>query len=1115
MIGVLRAVVGAFASVRPTVIGPCVGVLHRLASVAILAALVTGCSSKVLQAGGLELILETNMKQGTAFDSITVDIQEEQGEAGTFRTLTDVSIPVQMGTLPGTVSIAAGKSGNEVALITITAMLGNAPVLDRVIEVQVPEDRVAELVVLLSSNCAGQLHTTCPDPQTESCQPASGTCGADSVNASTLPPYSPNDFEAGMPDATVEAGPAAPPDATAETGSEEAAPDGTAPGDASAEPDVVPIGPTCTPGGSCAFSSCQSGSYVCEDGGRVCSPIATELIEAGTACSQPDEAGVAVDAGTATFVCNAAGACVACNAGGDCSDPTLPCIRKAYACSSGVATCQTVGDAVEGSSCGTGVYCYGGVCSTCTVGAACAPATNPCHLGSVTACTAGVPTCTDQTTNAAAGKACETATVPSGVCDGAGNCVSCTPNALCTPTGNTCRSGTMSCSSGPDCVAGNAVNQGKPCGTGKVCSDGTCVACGAASCPDGCCNADGCVAAETTAECGLGGVACSTCPPPAMDGVAACVTATGTCAVTCNAGYHACSGACAANTSVNTCGASCTPCALANAASACTNGACAIATCNPGFGNCNGLASDGCETPLDTNTNCAGCNVACTQPNATATCATGVCAIATCDAGYHICSGACASSTSVNTCGASCTPCALSNATSACTNGACAIATCDPGFGNCNGLASDGCETPLDTNANCAGCNVACTQPNATATCATGVCAIAACDAGYHICSGACASSTSVNTCGTLCTPCALANATSACTDGACAVATCDPGFGNCNGLASDGCEANLLTSSTNCGACQHNCLGGECLDGECQPIAIVPATAQPTALTSDGTQVMWTNSAGAVQGVKVTGGTTWTLGSATNASPYITNDGTYTYWANNLACADPLLGSAAVLSALDTGGPATTQWSIENCGVPVTMQSVLATGANLYSVLFNPIVGECGATLYFQPLQMPSATPPPAFTTGPCVPKGLAADATNIYWTDLGTGAVMAEPLAGGTPTSLAAAVSPLGIGVAGGYVYWTDNVSDVLQRVATSLATTAQTLESTTAPGPLYVDGTNVYWIDSSGVERAPVAGGTVVTVGVGQTPVAIAGDATAVYWANQGTGAGNGSIQRLRKP
>jgi hypothetical protein len=127
------------------------------------------------------------------------------------------------------------------------------------------------------------------------------------------------------------------------------------------------------------------------------------------------------------------------------------------------------------------------------------------------------------------------------------------------------------------------------------------------------------------------------------------------------------------------------------------------------------------------------------------------------------------STTNCGTCGKVCP--AVANATSYCSNGVCGF-NCSSGYGNCDGNSSNGCETNVRTSpTNCGGCGTVCpARPNATMTCANGVCGF-----------------------------------------------TCNLGFGNCDGNALNGCEVDLRTSTTNCGACGVRCAVGQtCSAGRC-----------------------------------------------------------------------------------------------------------------------------------------------------------------------------------------------------------------------------------------------------------------------------------------------------------
>jgi len=265
----------------------------------------------------------------------------------------------------------------------------------------------------------------------------------------------PGSVAQGSPDATVS------PDSGAEAGPEMTG----------GQTDATMSGPdtsACTPGATCSPSPCQSGQYVCEDSGLVCQPI--KALTDGTQCIGVADAGAQADGGTGG-VCFG-GVCTACNAGQDCS-VAGSCAKKTIECSTGQPECTAAGNVSDGTPCASGMYCYSGVCSACTVGASCTPV-NPCHKGSVGSCAGGVATCTDTTVNATNGTTCGT----NMVCN-AGTCMACTAGALCTPT-NVCDVGQTSCQTGASVctdTGANPAKTGSACGTNAVCNGGTCVSC--------------------------------------------------------------------------------------------------------------------------------------------------------------------------------------------------------------------------------------------------------------------------------------------------------------------------------------------------------------------------------------------------------------------------------------------------------------------------------------------------------------------------------------------------------------------------------------------------------------------------------------------------------------
>ena len=285
------------------------------------------------------------------------------------------------------------------------------------------------------------------------------------------------------------------------------------------------------------------------------------------------------------------------------------------------------------------------------------------------------------------------------------------------------------------------------------------------------------------------------------------------------------------------CGGCDAPCALANAIAGCTAGSCTVGMCNEGWGDCDGMADNGCETPLDTLTDCGGCGMPCVRDQATATCATGMCAVAECATGHGNCDGmdenGCETSLdSLTDCGGCGVPCALDHADASCGTGSCRLMGCDGGYYDCDGVDGTGCEATLDTLTNCGGCMIPCALDHASESCATSTCALTACDPGYDNCDGrsttGCETSLrTVTHCGRCGTPCSLSNATESCATGSCLIEACSPDHGNCDGMDSTGCEADLRASTTDCGRCGHGCRAGvDCLNGICADERILSISA-------------------------------------------------------------------------------------------------------------------------------------------------------------------------------------------------------------------------------------------------------------------------------------------------
>jgi hypothetical protein len=259
----------------------------------------------------------------------------------------------------------------------------------------------------------------------------------------------------------------------------------------------------------------------------------------------------------------------------------------------------------------------------------------------------------------------------------------------------------------------------------------------------------------------------------------------------------------------------------------CTGAGCSVVSCAPGYADCDADASNGCEAVLDSIDHCGGCNQSCAVANGEATCSAGACGFVGCSPGFGDCDGDIATNgcerplDSLTSCGGCDVPCALPDGETTCNGGVCALTGCGNGFDDCDGDASNGCEAPLDTLADCGGCGAPC----ASASCSGGVCSsascaafLADCDADGAICETDLRTLSDCVSCGV---PCGdqdgrLANATATCASGGCGIAACDPGFDDCDSSAATGCEAQI-GSNAHCGGCNLPCDANEtCSAGSC-----------------------------------------------------------------------------------------------------------------------------------------------------------------------------------------------------------------------------------------------------------------------------------------------------------
>ncbi|MEZ4389605.1 MAG: discoidin domain-containing protein [Polyangiales bacterium] len=288
----------------------------------------------------------------------------------------------------------------------------------------------------------------------------------------------------------------------------------------------------------------------------------------------------------------------------------------------------------------------------------------------------------------------------------------------------------------------------------------------------------------------------------------------------------------------------------------CVAGCNSMRACPTGQTCCNG----GCVDPQANTAHCGACGQSCSVPNASPACANGTCAVGMCTAPYADCDSdgmnGCETDTSsalahCGGCGRSCE--ARPHTAARCDGGRCAY-TCEQGFADCDGVESNGCEVDLRASTeHCGACGVRCDPANATARCDMGRCAVGSCDADYGDCDGNATNGceadlrSSTSHCGGCGAACASTpNTLVVCAARACQ-RVCTTGFADCDGVESNGCEVDTRTSNSHCGGCGRACMpsggAGMCVAGSCTLTACATGRADCDGLPGNGCEVDVTSS--------------------------------------------------------------------------------------------------------------------------------------------------------------------------------------------------------------------------------------------------------------------------------
>jgi hypothetical protein len=276
----------------------------------------------------------------------------------------------------------------------------------------------------------------------------------------------------------------------------------------------------------------------------------------------------------------------------------------------------------------------------------------------------------------------------------------------------------------------------------------------------------------------------------------------------------------------------------------------------------------------------------------------------------------------------------------------------------------------------------------------------------------------------------------------------CQGGTVLCGGRCVD--ETN---DGQNCGACGHDCLGGQCVGSTCEPF-IYASSTDPYDIVIVNGNLYWVDQASTV----------WTCPAlATSCTP------------------SALVGGQAQPTRITYDGSSCLFWT-NNAG-----------GVN----------GSVGAH------QLGGTTCPTKTSLG--APQGIAADANYLFWTDTATNQVTRLNRSGGA-TSATASTQPGGVAILGSAVYWAEDGTSSVRTSPEASWIPATVSGGQSTPWAFSVTAPNVYWVDFANPGAIWQTNGTVTTQIVGSrvNPIRIASDPSTIYWTENGASAMDGAVR-----
>jgi hypothetical protein len=317
----------------------------------------------------------------------------------------------------------------------------------------------------------------------------------------------------------------------------------------------------------------------------------------------------------------------------------------------------------------------------------------------------------------------------------------------------------------------------------------------------------------------------------------------------------------------------------------------------------------------------------------------------------------------------------------------------------------------------------------------------------------------------------------------------CDAGLTACGQACVD-----TRTDDNHCGGCGLTC--ANCTEGECV-VAIFADAGVAQGIAVDGNRVYWTDfQTFSVMSAGLDGSDVKVLATGQTYPKGIAVSGDHIYWANAGAGSPP--NGSIMRATLDGGSPTAI------ASGQAAPQLVVVGGDRVFWANAYPDDAGAAAVASVSMSADGGSGNVMTLSTGPEAARGLAVNATNVFWIDGATRRIMSAPFHGtAVPLGDTTASAPMSVAANASRVFWTEYSDNRVNQAP--LDGGVSSLFSNThgcCPVGAIADEQNVYWTEDTGdIVKASLDGGAprVLASGQGTTNYFLAVDAHSLYWSD----------------